>query len=355
MATITAGQITPVGGSYGQVGASYTPYNTNVVTSITGAGYSGTFIPTLWSAKLNAKFYAASTFADICNRDWEGDVSNLGDKVVINNIPDIVINDYVVGGNLNYQTPKPNAIELAVDRAKYYAFNVSDVLDYQAKPDLMNMFSDDAAQQMRVVIDSTCLFRTIIGTASNPSGPGTGNSGATAGVRSGAFNLGTNASPVSITGANVLQKILELASVLDEQNIPESGRWLLIDPLTRTLLMQSNLAQAQFMGDDKSMVRNGLIGTIDRFKVYVSNLLPRATAATPTTWVSGDGTESNNTGGVARRAIVAGHTSAIAFASQMTKTEQLRNPTDFGDLVRGMQIYGHKVVKPESLALLIAA
>ena len=198
MASITTGMVTPVGGSYATVGGTYNG------AAVTGAAFSGTFIPTLWSSKLNAKFYAASTFADICNHDWEGEISNLGDKVVINNIPDIVINDYVVGGNLSYQTPKPNAIELAIDRAKYFAFNVSDVLDMQAKPDLMNTFSDDAAQQMRVVIDSTCLYRTFNQGA-------TANKGSGAGVKSGLFSLGTDASPIALTTSNVLQKILELA------------------------------------------------------------------------------------------------------------------------------------------------
>lgn len=336
MATVTPGVVTPVGGSL----ATVSPV------------YSGTFIPTLWSAKLNAKFYAASTFADICNRDWEGDVSNMGDKVVINNIPSISINDYVAGGNLNYQTPTPNTIEMIVDRAKYFAFNVNDVMEFQAKPDLMDMFSNDASEQMRVVIDSTCIYRNFLQGAA-------ANRGATAGVRSGSFNLGTDTAPVVMNPSSnpVLQKILELASVLDEQNVPESGRWLVIDPYTRTLLMQSNLAQAQFMGDDKSMVRNGLIGTIDRFKVYVSNQLPYKNAST-TVWVSGDGSETSVAGSSHTqkvRAIIAGHTTAICFASQMTKTETLRNPTDFGDLVRGMQVFGHKVVKPESLAVLLTA
>ena len=338
MATITTGVVTPVAGSF----------NTN-------PAYSGSFIPTIWSSKLNVKFYAASTFADICNRNWEGDISNIGDKVIINNIPSLTISDYVVGGNLNYQTPTPNTIEMAVDRAKYFGFNISDVLEYQSKPDLMNMFSQDAAEQMRTVIDSTCIYRTFSqGSASNR--------GATAGVRSGAFNLGTDADPISLNStagdaSNVLTKILQLASVLDEQNVPESDRWLVIDPLTRTLLMNTNLAQAQFMGDDKSMVRNGLIGRIDRFNVYVSNQLPYAPVSS-TVWYSGDGTETSvaaTTDTLRRRAIIAGHKSAISFASQMTKTEQLRNPTDFGDLVRGLNIFGHKVTKPEALALLVAA
>jgi hypothetical protein len=337
MTTITAGAVTPVGGAFA-----------------TSPAYSGSFIPTIWSAKLNAKFYTASTFADICNKNWEGDVSNVGDKVIINNIPDIVIADYVVGGNLSYQAPTPSTIELMLDRAKYFGFTVSDVLEYQSRPDLMDMFSSDAAEQMRIVIDSTCLYRTFNqGSASNR--------GATAGVRSLSFNMGTEADPIALNStagdaANVLTKILQMSSVLDEQNVPESGRWLLIDPATRTLLMNTNLGQAQFMGDDKSMVRNGMIGTIDRFKVYVTNNLPYA-AANTTLWVSGDGSENSvtaTTDTLRRRAILAGQTSAISFASQMAKTETLRNPTDFGDLIRGLQIFGHKVVKPEALVLLIA-
>lgn len=327
----TTAPITPVGGSFA-----------------TQPTYSGTFIPTIWSAKLNAKFYAASTFASICNKNWEGDISNLGDKVVINNIPSITISDYVVGGNLNYQTPTPNTLEMVVDRAKAFAFQVSDVLSYQAKPNLMSMFSDDAGQQMRVVMDATCLYRTF-------SGAHASNQGATAGVRSGLYNLGTTGSPVQVTAANVLQKVLELASVLDEQNVPDSGRWLVIDPLTRTLLLQSDVAKAYLTGDATSPVRNGLIGRIDRFDIYVSNQLPYA-AANATVWTSGDGTEattSATTNANRRRALLAGQTTAIAFASQMAKTETLRNPTDFGDLVRGMNIFGHKVVKSEALALAV--
>lgn len=338
MTTITAAATTPVTGSFA-----------------TTPSYSGTFIPTLWSAKLNAKFYAASVFADICNRDWEGEISSLGDKVVINNVPTITISDYTVGSTLAYQVPTPNTIELQIDRAKYYGFQVSDVLDLQAKPDLMNMFTDDASQQIRIAIDSTCLYRTFNQGAA-------ANRGAAAGVKSGGYNLGTDSAPIVLNAtagdpSNVLTKILQLASVLDEQNVPDSGRYLVIDPMTRTLLMNTNLAQAQFMGDDKSMIRNGLIGSIDRFKIYVSNQMPYKVGAA-TVWTSGDGTETSVAGtanAAKTRAIIAGHTTAISFASQMTKTEQLRNPTDFGDYVRGLQVFGHKVTAGQSLALMIVA
>ena len=333
MASITAGAVTPVGALY----------NTN-------PAYSGTFIPTIWSSKLNVKFYAASVFADICNKNWEGDISNIGDKVIINNIPSLVINDYVVGGNLNYQTPTPNTIEMVVDRAKYFGFNIADVLEYQSQPALMDMFSNDAAEQMRTVIDSTCIFRTFTNGAAANRGTG-------AGVKSGALTLGTDTAPVNLaaTTTTVLDTILSLASALDEQNVPDSDRYLVIDPATRLKLMQSDLRQVQITGDGTSPLRNGMIGKIDRFTIYLSNQLPTI-AANGTVWTSGDGSEVSTTvltNANKRRALIAGHKSAISFASQMTKTEQLRNPTDFGDLVRGLQIFGHKVTKPEALALAI--
>lgn len=337
MATITAGAVTPVNAGIPAL-----------------SGYSGRFIPTLWSSKLNVKFYAASVFADICNRNWEGDVSNIGDKVIINNVPTLTIRDYTVGGNLVYETPQADTVELALDRGKYFAFNVNDVMEYQAKPNMMDMFSNEAAEQMRIVMDSTCIFRTFDQGAA-------ANRGATAGVKSTAYNLGTESAPVTLNATagdanNVLTKILQMASVLDEQNVPDSGRWIVLPPRARTLLMNTNLAQAQFMGDDRSMVRNGMVGMIDRFKVYISNNLPTM-AASGTTWISGDGTETKSgaSNASARVAIIAGHTSAISFASQMTKTEQMRNPTDFGNLVRGLNIFGHRVTRPEALSLMVAA
>ena len=318
------------------------PFNTN-------PSYSGTFIPAVWSAKLNAKFYAASIYGDIANTDWQGEVSSMGDKVYINTAPTLTVANYVAGTNLTYQVPTPDMQELLIDKGKYFAFQINDVLEYQAKPNLMDMFSTDAAEQMRIAIDSTVVYNTFTGAA-------VGNKGTTAGAKSGAYNMGSDAAPIALTAVNVVQKVLELASVLDEQNVPESDRWLVIDPATRALLFQSDLAKAYSTGDATSPVRNGLIGSIDRFKVYVSNQLPKGTAGTATPWLSGDGTENSvtTTGTVAkRRAIMAGHKSALTFASQITKMETVRNQNDFGDYVRSLNVYGFKVVKPESMALLI--
>lgn len=303
--------------------------------------YSGTFIPVIWSGKLNAKFWAASTFAACANTKWEGEVKNKGDTVIIHNPPDVTINDYEAGQNLVYEVPTPDTLELRIDIGKYFAFQVNDVLEYQADYNLMDMFSDDAGEQMKVAVDTDCWLATFDGAAA-------ANKGATAGVKSGAYDMGTDTAPITLDKDNILETILAMASVLDEQNVPEEGRWLVLTPRERYLLMQSNLAQAYYTGDAKSPVRNGKLGMIDRFELYVSNLLPRGSADED--WEGG-----SDAGTAARHAIVAGHKSAITFAGQIVKSEQIRNPNDFGDYVRGLKVYGRKVVKPESMVTCIVA
>ena len=322
------------------------PFNTN-------PPYSGNFIPSVWSAKLNAKFYQATVFAEIANTNWQGEISGMGDKVIINTAPTITVSNYTVGGTLTYQVPTPDVIEMNIDKAKAFAFQINDVLDYQAKPNLLDMFSADAGEQMKIAIDSTVIYNTIFDAAA-------ANVGTTAGKLSD-YNMGTPVAPVVLNATagdanNVLTKILQMSSILDEQNVPESDRYLLIDPATRTLLMNTNLAQAQFMGDSSSMVRNGKIGTIDRFTVYVTNQLPRIAAGTNTAWTSGDGTEATkvNTGtNLKSRVLVAGHKAAITFASQITRMETVRSVTDFGDYVRSLNCYGYKTVKPEALVVAV--
>lgn len=320
------------------------PFNTAVPAS-------GNFIPSVWSAKLNAKFYAATVFGEIANTNWQGEITGMGDKVIINTAPTITVTNYTVGGGgLNYQVPQPDVQEMNIDKAKAFAFQINDVLDFQAKPNLLDMFSADAGEQMKIAIDSTVIFNTF------PVSVPAANQGPTAGVRSASYALGSFGTPLALTVVNALATLTALASVLDEQNVPESDRFLLLDPATRQLLMQSNLAQAQFMGDSQSLVRNGKIGVIDRFTVYVTNQLPFAAAAT-TVLTSGDGTETSvvTTNAARRRVLLAGHKSGITFASQITKMETIRNPTDFGDYIRSLNVFGYKVVRPEALAMAVVA
>ena len=333
MSTITAAAAYPINsGGFNTPGGQ---------VAYSGTAYSGSFIPALWSGKLAQKFYAATVFGEIANTDWQGDITGMGDTVIINTIPSITINSYSIGQNLAYEVPAPNTIQLVINKGKYFGVNVNNVLELQAKPKLMDMFTNDAAQQMKIQIDRDVLAGTFNQGAA-------GNQGATAGQISGGYNLGTDSAPVTLTASNILQSITALSSVLDEANVPETDRWLVITPTERQILMQSNLAQAQFMGDASSVLRNGKIGMIDRFSVYVSNLTPRAAAAQ--NWTGGA-----QAGALKRHAIMAGHKSAITFASQIAKVESLQNPNDFGTLVRGLNVYGYQVVQANGLALLVAA
>ena len=333
MATITPAATYPINsGGFNSPGGQ---------VAYSGTAYSGTFIPALWSGKLAQKFYAATVFGEIANTDWQGDITGMGDTVIINTIPTITINNYSIGQNLAYEVPAPSTVSLTINKGKYFGVNVNNVLELQAKPKLMDVFTNDAAMQMKIAIDQDVLAGTFDqGDAANK--------GATAGDRSGSYNLGTDAAPITLAANNILEKITALSSVLDEQDVPETDRWLVITPVERQILMQSNLAQAQFMGDPSSILRNGKIGMIDRFTVYVSNLVPRGA-------VDKDWTGGNDVGAKKRHAIMAGHKSAITFASQIAKVESLQNPNDFGTLIRGLNVYGFKVVQPEALALLVAA
>jgi hypothetical protein len=316
----------------------------------TSTSYSGAFIPTLWSGKLLAKFYQNTMLSEIANTDYEGELKNQGDTIRIRLAPSININDYEVGSNLSYEVPTPIYQDMQVNKGKYFGVQVNDVLAYQSDMDLMNMFTEDAAKQLKIAIENEVFFNNFV-----TEGPASANEGATAGAISAAYNLGTDTTPVDqSSAANVLNAILRMSSVLDEQNVPEDGRFLVISPYDRHLLMQSNIAQAYFTGDSSSIVRTGKIGMLDRFTVYVSNLLPRGEAGkalVPALSATSTGAAVSNA--KARRLMVAGTKAANSFAMTVNKTEPLRNQTDFGDIVRGLAVYGRKVVKPEAMVTAI--
>jgi hypothetical protein len=119
-----------------------------------------------------------------------------------------------------------------------------------------------------------------------------------------------------------------MGQVLDEQNVPESGRFAIIPPVIANRIKKSDLKQVNFTGDDVSPIRNGKLGTLDRFTVYVSNNLPRTGA---------------------ELTVYAGTKDAVSFASQLTKLETIRSTATFGDIVRGLNVYGFTVTQPNAL------
>lgn len=312
------------------------------VTDATKIGTTSTgalrFIPTLWAAKINKAFYAATVFHDITNNDYSGEISNLGDKVVIANSPTITIGDYTIGTALTYERPPVTTTELLIDKAKHFAIKVNDVEQKQAKPNYVSEFSDAASSQLKVAIDKTVFDGTY-------NDAQAANKGVAAGAKSGQINLGaaggTNGSnaltivPTATSGSdiNVFDALTRLSATLDEANVPETERWLTISPTLRQKLIQSGHALALIQGGNESQYRNGKIGMLDRFTVYVTNQLKQVTEGT-----------------AQLEYIMAGHKSAMCFASQIAKVETLQDPDDFGSLMRGLNVYGFKTVRPAALA-----
>lgn len=294
------------------------------------------FIPEIWSGKLVEKFYASTVLAAISNTDYEGEIKNQGDSVKIRTKPTITISDYRADGSLALQRPTGSNIELNIDQAKYFNTILDDVMRQQSDLNLLSMWADDAAEQMKIVIDTAVLLGILNGATAVT------NRGATAGKISAAINLGvTSTGPLSIVATapatgqvDILDCLLRLGQTLDEQNIPETGRWVVLPTWAATLIKKSELRQAYMSGDGTTILRNGRLGMVDRFTIYTSNLLPTGTAG-------------NLAAG--EYAIYAGHAHGLTFASQVSKVETLRSENTFGEILRGLQVYGYKVLDGTAL------
>lgn len=292
--------------------------------------YSGTFVPEIWSGKLLKNFYDATVLSGISNTDYQGEISAKGDKVIIRTTPTITIRDYTEGMNLQIERPESPNVELLIDKGKYFNTILGDVSKIQSDMNLMDIWSKDASERMKIAIDQDVLTNI-------PSQVSADNKGATAGVLSNNINLGDTGAPVQLTKSNIIDYILDLGQVLDEQNQPDDGRWIVLPAWAFKLLKQSDIKDASLTGDGTSVLRNGRVGMLDRFTLYYSNNVYSVTDTGHTAY-----------------SILAGHKYGLAFASQLTDVETLRAESTFGTLMRGLQIYGYKAVKPECLARLYA-
>lgn len=294
------------------------------------------FIPEIWSAKLVEKFYASTVLSAISNTDYEGEIQNQGDRVKIRTKPTITIRPYAADGLLGLDRPSGGSVELYIGTGWYFSLILDDVMEVQSDLNLLSMWSDDAAQQLKIVVDRDVLGG-IVG-KSNAK-----NLGATAGAISGNLNLGKTGTPVVVNLAptagqtSILDVLLRLGQVLDEQNIPEQGRWVVMSAAAGRYIKQSELRQAYLSGDPVSMLRNGRLGMVDRFTIYISNLLP-SNATDSTNFAAGE------------QPIFAGHAHGLTFASQISKVETLRSELTFGQILRGLQVYGYQIVDGTSLA-----
>lgn len=290
--------------------------------SVTGTGQ---FIPQLWSGKLVVKFYAATVLADISNTEYEGEIKKFGDEVIIRTVPDITIKDYVAGQKLDYETPESPSISLKIDKGKYFGFRIDYIQKYQSDINLLDRWSDDSAQQMKIKVDTDVLGAIYADAHAK-------NKGTTAGAKSSSFNLGATGSPVTLTKVNILDYIVDMMSVLDEQNVPETGRFIILPAWAVGMLKKSDIKDASLTGDGVSVLRNGRVGMVDRAMIYLSNNLSSVTDGADTVYN-----------------MIFGHKSGLTFAAQMTEMESLTAESTFGKLVRGLNVYGYKVIKPESI------
>ena len=284
--------------------------------------YSGNFIPEIWSGKLIENFYDATVLAAISNTNYEGEIRRMGDTVNIRTTPEITIKTYVKGQTLSVENPDKPKIQLVIDKGEYFACIEDDVDKVQSDVNMMDTWSKDASERMKIKIDQRVLTDILPDISAL-------NKGATAGRITGNINLGTTGTPVAITKTNVLDYIVDMGTVLDEANAPEGDRFLIIPAKMAGMIKKSDLKDASLTGDSVSVLRNGRLGMIDRFTLYMSHNLSVTSG---------------------KFSIISGHKMGFTFASQMTEMESIRAESTFGNVIRGLQVYGYKVVKPEALA-----
>lgn len=284
--------------------------------------YSGNFIPEIWSGKLIQNFYDATVLAAISNTDYEGEIRQYGDTVNIRTTPEITIKTYVKGQTLSVENPEKAKLQLLIDKGEYFACVEDDVDKVQSDINLMDTWSKDASERMKIKIDQRVLTDVLPDISSV-------NKGNTAGRITANIDLGSTGTPVAITKSNVLEYIVDMGTVLDEANCPETDRFLVIPAKMAGFIKKSDLKDASITGDSMSVIRNGRLGMIDRFTVYMSHNLSVSSG---------------------KFSLIAGHKMGFTFASQMTNMETIRSESTFGNIVRGLQVYGYKVVKPEALA-----
>lgn len=288
---------------------------------------NGNFVPVIYSKNVLKFFRKAAVAEAITNTDYFGEISDFGDTVKVIKEPTIVVSDYTRGNQNNTQDLDDDQITLTVDQAKYFQFAVDDIENKQSHLNWEAMATSSAAYSLKDTYDSNILTYMAGQVATSPdmvigsdsATPITNLSTATGGV-----DLGFGAGEVS-----PLQLMNRMSRLLDDQNVPENNRWFVAKPEFWELMADENskLMGVDFTGDNDSKLRNGRVtdGLIRGFKCYKTNNMPATTSATGQ--------------------VLAGHMSSTATASQIAKTEVLRSHTFFGDVVRGLHVFGRKTLR----------
>jgi len=331
---------------------------------------NGNFSPVIYSKQVQLAFRKAAVCEAITNNDYFGEIAAMGDSVKIIKEPEITVKAYERGTTITPQDLDDEDFNLTIDKANYFAFKVDDIEEAHSHVNFQSLASDRAAYRLADQFDQDVLgylagfkqsalhgsadtVNDVVNGSKAVSTAGSDELLASMKLDASDFNSGTagqaiailprtgsGAAPTNAGDANPLQVIARMARKLDQQNVDSQGRWLVLDPVFIEVLKDedSRLFNADFGG---SGLMNGIVSdNIHGFTVYSSNNLPSV------------GTGSSFAGAnsaVNYGAIVAGHSSAVATAEQINKTETYRDPDSFADIVRGMHLYGRKILRPEGL------
>ena len=270
------------------------------------------FIPQIWSQKLSNMLEKNCVMMQCVNRNWEGEISQQGDKVKIITPAEVSVST-LTSDSITYSSLTPTSQELVINQKKFFAFKIDDVAKAQTNADIMEAHLNNAKKAIEVVQDSYIL-------------------GLHADVPSENI-VGTTASPVSLSKTTIYENFVNLALKLKNADAVRTGvrPWVVINPTIESYLLQSSEFISAYNVADTTL-REGAIGRIAGMDVLVSTNL---------TAVDG------------KYYVLAGTNEAITFASQLAKIESLRDKDSFSDLVRGLYLYGAKTVQPKALAKMI--
>jgi len=308
-----------------------TDTNGNFGNSVAGQTNSF-FLPQIFSKKVLNFFRKSSVAEAITNTDYAGEISAFGDSVKIIKEPVITVVNYERGADITKTALTDQEITLVVDVANAFKFIVDDIETSMSHVNFKEVATSSAAYALRDAFDAGVIAKMFAGVAASSPNHILGSDNATdiaAGTFDGTGNLDIG---FGTSEHDPIDVISRMARLLDEQNVPEEGRWFLADPAFYEVLVQSSskLLSVDYNAGQGS-IRNGLIssGKLRGFDMYKTNNIAATTNAAGK--------------------VIAGHMSAVSTAQTIVNTEVMRDPDSFGDIVRGLHVYGAKVLRPEAL------
>ena len=278
---------------------------------------NGNWAPAIYSQKVLKFFRTASVVEDITNTDYAGEIENFGDTVKIIKEPTITVSSYTRGSVLSPQDLQDDQLTLVVDQGNAFAFKVDDIEERQSHVNWESLATSSGAYALKNEFDTNVVAAMVSGAGTTVGSDGSGQD---VGFGSGEVD------PVNILANH--------ARRLNSSDVPEENRWFLAPPQFWEQAGQtsSKLMDSSVTGDGASPLRNGRIhaGKIQGFSCYMTN---NFAASSTSNYYK----------------VLSGHMSAVATASHIAKTEVVRDPDSFADIVRGLHVFGRKVIRSKGL------